>query len=217
MKTTLTDFHQSFIEKDILLLHFSELSPAQATTVLAWRNHPDIRKWMYNKAIISEEEHRRFLENLPNQQQQSYWMVKEGAHFIGVIDLSKFQYDESEWGFYLNPAFIGSGKAIHLFYYALYFFFSKLRLRKLFGFVNYLNTSSLLLNEFFGFQLKSLLPRANERGSEWYAHYELLAEDYLAREMDLRAIKRSLLLKDGPLQLKRKEIAAWQLYLKKLD
>ena len=74
----------------------------------------------------------------------------------------------------------------------------------------------MLLNELFGFQLKSLLPKTDGKRSEWYAHYELLATDYLTNAPDLSTIKRSLLWKGGIFQLKRKEIADLQLRLGKL-
>ena len=44
------DFNQSFVdeEQEILFIHFSKLGNKLAREVLAWRNHPEIRRWMYN-------------------------------------------------------------------------------------------------------------------------------------------------------------------------
>ena len=44
--------------------NFVTLNKRQIDSVWEWRNHPDIRKYMYNSDIISYENHLRFLEAL---------------------------------------------------------------------------------------------------------------------------------------------------------
>ena len=40
--------------------NFVTLNKRQIDSVWEWRNHPDIRKYMYNSDIISYENHLRF-------------------------------------------------------------------------------------------------------------------------------------------------------------
>lgn len=206
-------FHQSFVDEDLLFIHFSKLDRELAKEVLAWRNHPEIRKWMYNKDVISEEDHFQFLQSLPRQRQRYYWLVKEGEKNLGVIDLSNYKTGESEWGFYLNPDYIGGGKAFHLFHYALHFFFHRINLKKVYGYVACENSNSLLLNELFDMKLAALIPKEHEGLVYWYAQYELSREAYLERDLTLGKLKRKLISSRNELRRKRTEIRMRQLLI----
>lgn len=209
------DFHQSFVdeEQEILFIHFSKLDKQLAREVLAWRNHPEIRKWMYNKDIISEEDHFEFLEKLPRQRHRYYWLVKEGNKDLGVIDLSNCRGGESEWGFYLNPKYIGGGKAIRLFHHALHFFFQKIRLNKVYGYVACENTNSLLLNELFDMKMVALMPKWHKGVLHWYAKYELSREGYLSRDLRLSKVRKKLVGSHSVMRRKRHEIRLRQLLI----
>ncbi|MBX2874891.1 MAG: UDP-4-amino-4,6-dideoxy-N-acetyl-beta-L-altrosamine N-acetyltransferase [Saprospiraceae bacterium] len=209
------DFHQSFVdeEQEILFIHFSKLDKKLAREVLAWRNHPEIRRWMYNKDLISEEDHFEFLQQLPRQRHRFYWLVKEGDKNLGVIDLSNCKGGESEWGFYLNPKYLGGGKAIRLFHHALYFFFQKIRLNKVYGYVACENTNSLLLNELFDMQRTALMPKRHKGVIHWYAKYELNRGEYLSRNLRLSAARRKLTGSQSALRRKRQEIRLRQLLI----
>lgn len=209
------DFHQSFVdeEQEILFIHFSKLDKDLARQVLAWRNHPEIRKWMYNKDIISEEDHFQFLQQLPRQRHRYYWLVKEGDRDLGVIDLANCIGGESEWGFYLNPKYIGGGKALRLFHHALHFFFQKIHLNKVYGYVACENTNSLLLNELFDMQLAALMPKRHKGVLHWYAKYELNRVAYLSRELTISQVRKKLIGSQSVLRRKRREIRLRQLLI----
>ncbi len=209
------DFHQSFVdeEQEILFIHFSKLDKSLAREVLVWRNHPEVRRWMYNKDVISEEDHFEFLQKLPSQRHRYYWLVKEGNKDLGVIDLSNCKEGESEWGFYLNPKYIGGGKAIRLFHHALHFFFQKIRLNKVYGYVACANTNSLLLNELFEMKLAALIPKRHKGVVHWYVKYELLREEYLASAVKLSAVRRKLVGNQAVLRRKRQEICLRRLLI----
>lgn len=210
---TFDHFHQSFVDREVLFIHFSQLDEALAREVLAWRNHPEVRKWMYNKNVISEETHFQFLQLLPRQKQRYYWVVKEGDKNLGVIDLSNYQAGKSEWGFYLNPNLMGGGKALHLFHHALHFFFHKLQLQQVYGYVDCLNTDSLLLNELFDMHLSLLMPRKHAGEIHWYAKYELSQVGYLNKGLELHQLKKKLIRDRAKLRRKRQEIQLRQLLI----
>jgi len=46
--------------ENIQLLNFIDLELKEKEMILEWRNHPDIRKWMYNQDEIKFEEHLSF-------------------------------------------------------------------------------------------------------------------------------------------------------------
>lgn len=206
-------FHRSFVDEGILFIPFSELKESLAREVLAWRNHPEIRKWMYNKEVISEEAHFRFLQLLPHQFQRYYWLVKEGDKKLGVIDLSNYQAGESEWGFYLNPKYISGGKAFHLFHHALHFFFRQLKLQKVYGYVACQNTNSLLLNELFELNLTALLPRTHDDQRHWYAKYEIHQGEYLQRDLKFSELRKKIVKDRRSIQQARHEIRIRQLLI----
>ncbi len=207
------ELHQSFADDEIEFIHFSQLDKTLTWEVLAWRNHPEIRRWMYNKNIISEKDHLQFLRQLPQQRQRYYWLVRKEGKNWGVVDLSNYQNGESEWGFYINPAYMGSGKAIQLFHHALQFFFTKIGLRRVYGYVGCYNTNSLLLNELFDMQQEAFVARKQNGITHWYTKYAMTQQAYLEQGNSLGEIKKRLLGKGNEVRYKRDEIAVRQLLI----
>ena len=87
-----TGFHKSYYleDKDVSFINFVDLSESECLEVLAWRNHPQLRRCMYRKKPIAAAEHFRFLDNLPNQNRQFYWVVREKGIPLGVIDIVNY-------------------------------------------------------------------------------------------------------------------------------
>ncbi|MFN3599665.1 MAG: UDP-4-amino-4,6-dideoxy-N-acetyl-beta-L-altrosamine N-acetyltransferase, partial [Aquificaceae bacterium] len=70
-----------------------------------WRNHPEVRKWMFSDHEISQEEHTRFIENLKRDNKNFYYLAYKGDVPIGVISLIRvdFKNRNAYWGVYSNP------------------------------------------------------------------------------------------------------------------
>ncbi len=96
--------------KDAILINFTDLSIDEKKMVLNWRNHPDIRKWMYTQDEISLENHLNFIESLKTREDKLYFVVKKDENYIGVIDFYNFKNDSCEFGLYSNPDMFGVGK-----------------------------------------------------------------------------------------------------------
>lgn len=94
------------ISDKISFTNFIDLNEIEALDVLRWRNHPQIRACMYQKEIITKEQHLNFIASLSQQKKRFYWVLKEDGKELGVIDIVDYQADKSEWGFYLNPDFL---------------------------------------------------------------------------------------------------------------
>jgi pseudaminic acid biosynthesis N-acetyl transferase len=142
----------------ILLQNFVHLSEEDQLMVLEWRNHPNIRQWMFQQEEISRKEHLRFIQNLEGQQNRFYWILLVNGQKIGVINLCHFSTRSSEWGFYLKPELLGNGQSVILIYSALKFFFDHLAIDRLYGLVLQENLNALLLHDLFYIQYQAGIP-----------------------------------------------------------
>lgn len=96
----------------VRLLDFTTLDKERLTTVLAWRNHSDIRRWMLSDDEISLENHLYFVESLKNRADKRYFLVQQEDTYIGVIDFTDITQTSAEIGIYANPNMRGVGEAL---------------------------------------------------------------------------------------------------------
>jgi len=96
----------------VRLLDFTTLDTQLLTTVLAWRNHSNIRRWMLNDDEISLENHLRFVESLKNRADKRYFLVQREDEYIGVIDFTDITQNSAEIGIYANPDTRGVGETL---------------------------------------------------------------------------------------------------------
>lgn len=86
--------------------------------VLAWRNHPDVRRWMYTTHEIGMEEHRTWFAASaedPRRHLLVYELDGEACGFVNVtVDtVADSAGASATWGFYLAPdAPRGSGRGL---------------------------------------------------------------------------------------------------------
>lgn len=96
----------------VRLLDFTTLDKELLTSVLAWRNHSDIRRWMLHSDEISFANHLRFVESLKNKTDKRYFLVQREGESIGVIDFTDITQTSAEIGIYANPDMRGVGEAL---------------------------------------------------------------------------------------------------------
>ena len=158
--------------KDIVLINFTDLSLEQKKMILEWRNHSNIKKWMYNQEDISLENHLKFIDSLKSNKDKLYFLLKESGECIGVIDFYNFKDNSCDIGLYQNPNLKGRGQNIMntICKYA----FGYLNLRNIFAEVIISNTKAYDLYHQFGFKIVKEL-NINE-----YNIYrmELINDDY---------------------------------------
>lgn len=89
----------------------TRLRPAEAAdsaTVLAWRNHPAVRRVMFTDHLIGAEEHAAwFARVLASPDHHLLILVHEGRD-CGVVTFTRSKTEGTEagvwdWGFYLDP------------------------------------------------------------------------------------------------------------------
>ena len=81
------------------------------------RNHPEVRKWMYNQDSISKKDHFEFIKNLESNIKKRYFLVKQEDNVIGSINFSEIDlFNSVEFGIYANPfsQLKGNGKLLEL-------------------------------------------------------------------------------------------------------
>ncbi len=95
----------------IELINFIDMSLDEKKMVLEWRNHTDIRKYMYNREIISWENHLKYIEYLDGLRSKRYFLVKKDSEYIGTIDFTGIDLDKKETylGLYAKPNLKGVG------------------------------------------------------------------------------------------------------------
>jgi len=98
------------------LINFIELELEEKKMILQWRNHEEVKKWMYNKEEISLESHLKYIDSLNKIKCKQYFLVQKEKDYIGVIDFTNINYDkkECEFGLYSNPfnKIVGVGRIL---------------------------------------------------------------------------------------------------------
>ncbi|QVL44150.1 MAG: UDP-4-amino-4,6-dideoxy-N-acetyl-beta-L-altrosamine N-acetyltransferase [Alcanivorax sp.] len=134
------------------------LQEADLDTVREWRNHPDIRRYMYTYYEIGEAEHRAWFNRIRCQDTRHALIFELEEQPLGFVQFSVADTSgaRADWGFYLSPsAPRGTGKKLGA--YALTYAFDRLSLHKLSGEALAFNKRSIHLHERLGFTREAML------------------------------------------------------------
>ena len=90
---------------NIILKNFINLPEEEVQMVRNWRNHPDVRRWMYTDHEITQEEHRNFINKLKNDTKNFYYLVIKEDNYVGVVYLTRLdpRNRNAYFGIYANP------------------------------------------------------------------------------------------------------------------
>ena len=132
------------------LVNFVDLDIEKKLKVLSWRNHLNIRKWMFNSNKISQEEHLSFIKSLNGSKTRHYFLVKEDTEEVGVISFKVVDGEDfCVFGLYANPKKKGKGKI--LMEIMIDYAFNQLKKKKIIGEVLIDNIKMQKLCESFNF------------------------------------------------------------------
>ena len=146
-------FEKNKIEKIFIeLINFIDLSYDEKVEILLWRNHPYIRQWMFDKELISLENHISYIDSLQEKKDRVYFVIKQYGQSIGVIDFTNIDLNnlEAEIGLYAKPMLKGVGSL--LMHNIVEYGFNELKLKKLVSKVFEDNFSAIRLYEKFNFK-----------------------------------------------------------------
>lgn len=157
--------------------------------VLAWRNHPDIRRFMLSQHEITIAEHRAWFDHASRDETRALLVIEEHGQPRGCVIFSGVQKNATaDWSFYSapgNPA--GSGTRICST--ALDFAFSELELHKVAGQVLDFNQASICVHQRLGFTQEGNL---REHSLINGTHHSLLcfgvlSDEWIAVDKDFKA------------------------------
>ncbi len=100
------DLNKEFKLGRISFINFINLNKTEREMIRKWRNHKDIRKWMYSDRIISSRQHAYFIQSLKKDKKNFYWLVKnKESEYLGVVYLNRLDYinRNAHLGIYVNP------------------------------------------------------------------------------------------------------------------
>ena len=125
--------------------------------VLAWRNHPDVRRYMFTQHEIGMEEHRNWFAKTILDKSRCLLIVEEAKQAIGYVQFSQVSDGGiANWGFYARPkAPKGTGRKLGAM--ALNHAFGPLKLHKVCGQAIGINQASMAFHQRQGFVLEGVL------------------------------------------------------------
>ena len=152
--------------------------------ILAWRNHPEVRRYMFTQHEISLEEHARWFERSSRDERRRLMIFEADGVACAFVNLAQAgNGDVWDWGFYVAP---GSprGTGRRLGRASLHEAFSTLKIHKLCGQVIAGNERSVRFHEALGFVREGELREQQLDGQEYrnVICFGLLRSEYLARE-----------------------------------
>lgn len=143
--------------------------PEDLGRVLSWRNHPDIRRYMYTQHEISLDEHRSWFDRA-SQDSRKHLLIFEVNHIAqGFVNISELAASGvADWGFYIAPeAPKGTGRKLGQ--KALYYAFNDLNLHKVCGQALAFNERSIKFHRDLGFQQEGVLRDQHYDGGSYHA------------------------------------------------
>lgn len=152
--------------------------------VLAWRNHPEVRRYMYTQHEISLDEHRRWFERASPDPQRHLLIFEDGPNALGFINVHQIAPGGiADWGFYAAPdAPKGTGRALGNA--ALRYAFADAGLHKLCGQALAFNERSIQFHGMLGFTQEGILRQQHFDGQHYHdvLCFGLLAHEWQAQD-----------------------------------
>jgi UDP-4-amino-4,6-dideoxy-N-acetyl-beta-L-altrosamine N-acetyltransferase len=136
--------------------------------VLSWRNHQDIRRYMYSQHEISLEEHARWFSCASEDPKRHLLVFEINRAPLGFLQINKISSGGiADWGFYAAPdAPKGTGRALGKA--ALPYAFETLGLHKVCGQALACNERSIHFHLSLGFQREGFLRQQHFDGKQYH-------------------------------------------------
>jgi len=135
------------------------LDDADRDRLLAWRNEPEIARWMYSDHRIGREEHARWFAAALADRRRRYWIIEADGRPVGLANLydQAPEHGRTSWAYYLaDPSTRGQGIGAFVEYWVIEHVFGELALNKLWCEVLIGNEAVWRLHEGFGFKREAL-------------------------------------------------------------
>lgn len=156
--------------------------------VLQWRNHPDVRRYMYTTHEIKPEEHRNWFSGAVKNPSVSLLIYEHFGADSGFVNITRSRCQEvADWGFYLSPtARKGVGRSLGK--EALSYAFGQLRLHKVCGQAIGFNERSIGFHRALGFKEEG---RLRDQHFDGVAYHDVVCFGLLNHEWKKRIEEQS--------------------------
>ncbi|WP_218058344.1 UDP-4-amino-4,6-dideoxy-N-acetyl-beta-L-altrosamine N-acetyltransferase [Legionella jamestowniensis] len=152
--------------------------------VLGWRNHPEIRRFMYTTHEITMKEHINWFERESKNKNKVLLIFESNQTPSGFVSFNILQSKSTaEWGFYIAPE-APKGTGLLLGCSAIDYLFYELNLHKLMGHVLESNKKSLNFHEKLGFMQEGIFREHYFDGSIYrdVIYFGLLRQEWMIRK-----------------------------------
>lgn len=166
---------------DHSMARIRKLEVHDLSTILEWRNHNDIRKWMVNTSIICYEDHLQWFMRNQNRSDRHFFVFEYKEQLEGYVSFQKIDNSTAyEWGFYIRPH-AEKGMGFLLGRKSLDHAFKQLEIAKIFGQVLSFNSKSIQFHSNMGFIREGILRKhfIDERGVFDIFQFGLLRTEWL--------------------------------------
>jgi UDP-4-amino-4,6-dideoxy-N-acetyl-beta-L-altrosamine N-acetyltransferase len=144
------------------------MTEGDLSMVMTWRNHPEVRRYMFTQHEISLAEHTDWFMWAVQDNTRRLLIVQEEGSPIGYVQFSNLERGGvADWGFYARPdAPKGQGRKIGTS--ALDFAFAHLKLHKVCGQAIASNQASIRFHERLGFKREAELRDQKRINGEYH-------------------------------------------------
>lgn len=185
------DRNKTYIIGDYTFTNYICLLDNQICQVLEWRNHEEVRRWMYNSDIISYESHIKYIESLRTRGDAYYWLVSYQGEPVGAVYLTNVccEADTAELGMYYRQDQINHSPFGVDYVHILYdFVINQLHIGRIYGNIRKENKNSLVLTLFMG----ASIVREEEVNKIRYIHTLTTADAFNQRASQQLSVKEYL-------------------------
>ena len=159
-----------------------KMTEIDLSMVLAWRNHPEVRRFMFTQHEIDLAEHTQWFYRAVQDDTRQLLIVQELGIPIGYVQFNNVVPGGiADWGFYVRPnAEKGTGKKLGTL--ALDYAFERLKLHKICGQAIASNQVSIRFHERLGFTREAELrnQKINNRSYHNLICFGLLSNEWPA-------------------------------------
>ena len=147
--------------------------------VLEWRNHPNIRDFMFDNTKIKLEQHLKWFEHVKTSKYFNVYIFEINSIPMGFMSFHNLKMQGiADWGFYTAPD-APKGTGTQLAQTSIHHAFNSLKFSKIYGQVLVHNTDSIRLHERMGFLQEGVLRKQYYDGQ---SHHDIVCFGLLDSE-----------------------------------
>ena len=168
------------------------LEKEDLSCILVWRNHPDIRRYMFTQHEITESEHLQWYVKASRDVTKQLLIFEVNKVAKGFM---QFDIDElnncADWGFYMSPN-ATRGFGFSMGQLGLEYAFNQLELNKLSGQAIAYNLSSIRFHLSLGFSQEGLRRKQYQNDKK---HYDIFLFGLLKWDWDNKNYTKGIIKK----------------------